>query len=498
MEKQTSTRDGSGGVEKNSEWLAEKQSSDAATQPEPTKEQQSTPETLCKGTCSLGNKKPCYPNTTGCTPNGSCEGNCHMGVQFCFLKDECPTWSECLEATTPSQEICDGKDNNCDGKVDEVDPLVGKECKPTTTTPCKTGTWKCINNTRSCVATQPQTEKCGNQQDDDCDGSVDEGCVATFSGTGKPGYKDGPATNSQFQDPGSLTIDQQGNLYVVSPKTHRIRKIDPSGTVITFAGDGTQGDKNGPALQAKFNDPYGLVFDSKGNLFVADRSNFRIRKIDPSGLVTTFAGDGTQGDKNGPALQAQFTSPTALAIDKQDNLYVADNTTLKIKKITSSGIVTTFAGSGSFGYKDGPASQAQFEQLSGLISDGKGNLYVADGTNQVIRKIDQAGNVITFAGNRIKGYKDGPALQAQFSEPHSLAFDNKGNLYVTDTSNFRIRKIDPAGNVTTLAGDGTQGFKNGLLLQTQFSVLYGIAYNGKDSLYLSDTTNYRIRKLTLP
>ena len=265
--------------------------------------------------------------------------------------------------------------------------------------------------------------------------------VSTIAGNGSPGYVDGPGDVAQFYNPYYLAIDAQGNIFVSDNFNNRIRKISPQGIVTTFAGSGDiAGYADGPGNVAKFWSPYGLTIDSQGNLYVADAGNHRIRKITPQGVVSTFAGSGTRGYADGSADVAQFNLPVDVSIDLSGNLYVADADNHKIRKISSQGVVTTLAGS-SEGYTDGSGSTAQFNKPQGIKVDGLGNVYVTEFFNHSVRMIRPQGVVTTIAGNGTEGFSDGIGSTARFSNPNGLTLDSYGDLYVADAGNNRIRKL---------------------------------------------------------
>jgi sugar lactone lactonase YvrE len=266
--------------------------------------------------------------------------------------------------------------------------------------------------------------------------------------------------------------------------------------VTTFAGSGEEGYANGTGTEAQFYGPFGLAFDKAGNLYVADEWNNRIRKISPKGEVTTFAGSGEEGYAAGISVEAQFYGPTGLAFDKAGNLYVAEERNNRIRKINPRVEVTAFAGDGKGSYANGTGVEAQFCEPFGLAFDRAGNLYVADSYNNRIRKISPKGEVTTFAGSGEEGYANGAGTEAQFNSPGFLVFDKAGNLYVADTGNNRIRKISPKGEVTTFAGSGEEGYANGTGVEAQFYGPAGLAFDKAGNLYVADMGNHRIRKIS--
>jgi len=277
--------------------------------------------------------------------------------------------------------------------------------------------------------------------------SVD-GMVSTVAGTGIPGYADGPVSTAQFNYPNGVALNDTGNVYVADTFNHRIRAIQPDGSVSTFAGVGEAGYQDGPASQARFNAPTDVAVDTSGIVYVADSRNNRIRAISPDGMVTTLAGSGERGFKNGPPEQAQFDGPSRLAVDVAGNVYVCDSLDREfrgnhaIRRITPDGAVTTVAGNGQPGLTDGPLAEARFYHLGGLDVDAAGNLYVADVLSERIRVITPQGMVYTVAGTGASGYSDGSGYEAAFIWPKGVVLDGAGRLYVADCASNRIRVIN--------------------------------------------------------
>lgn len=323
------------------------------------------------------------------------------------------------------------------------------------------------------------------------------GFVSTFAGGSAPGYVDGPSTVARFSWPSAVTVGSSGAVYVSESSNHRIRKIAPDGTVSTLAGTGVAGFADGPGQTAQFKGPWGLGVDSDGNLYVADTGNLRIRKITPEGLVSTVAGSGQWGFADGPGAAARFAGPIGLVVDPLKNVFVADQWNNRIRRVSPDGTVSTVAGSGDPGYLDGPASMAQFSQPTAVGLDAAGNLYVAEGSNSRIRKIS-GGVVSTLAGSGPApgiGSVDGPKTVARFLGPAGIAVGSSGDAYVADSSSARLRKVTADGTVTTVAG--TQpGYQDGPGGTAQFRRPTGVTVSGAAALYVADQGDHRIRKIS--
>ena len=317
---------------------------------------------------------------------------------------------------------------------------------------------------------------------------------------GAGGSTDATGSAARFNHPEGVAVDGSGNVYVADTGNHMIRKISAAGVVSTAAGSpGSTGSTDGTRSAARFNTPDGVAADGSGNVYVADTRNHTIRKISAAGVVTTLAGTaGSTGSTDGTGSAARFKHPRGVAVDDSGNVYVADRDNSTIRKISAAGVVTTLAGTaGSGGSTDGTGSAARFNQPRGVAVDSTGNIYVADTSNQTIRKISAAGVVTTLAGTAgTSGSADGTGSAARFKNPRGVAVDASGNVYVADSNNETIRKISAAGAVTTLAGTaGRTGSTDGTGSAARFSNPYGVAVDGSGNVYVADTSNSTIRKI---
>ncbi|MCL2760763.1 MAG: NHL repeat-containing protein [Desulfuromonadales bacterium] len=298
--------------------------------------------------------------------------------------------------------------------------------------------------------------------------------VSTLAGSGTPGFADGTGAMAQFYVPIGVAVDAGGNVYVADSYNNRIRKITPTGVVSTLAGSGAYGFADGTGTAVQFKNPQGVAVDAVGNVYVADTLNNSIRKVTPAGLVSTLGvTDGTTG------AVMLFNYPTDVAVDAAGNIYVADYSNNSIRKITPAGVGSTLAGS-TAGFANGAGATARFNNPAGVAVDT--NVYVADQGNNSIRKITPTGVVSTLAGG--------------FKNPQGIAVDAEGNVYVADTENCRIRKITPAGMVSTLAGS-ICGFADGTGSEAEFYQPTGVAVDAAGNVYVADFGNSRIRKITV-
>jgi len=330
------------------------------------------------------------------------------------------------------------------------------------------------------------------------------GVVTTLAGSaGNPGSTNGAGSGARFSSPLGVAVDGDGNVYVADSYNSTIRKVTtPGGVVTTLAGTtAAAGSADGAGSAAQFRDPYGVAVDSAGTIYVSDLGNNTIRQITPAGVVTTLAGsaNSTAGTNDGTGSAASFDNPAGLAVDLHANVYVADYLSHTIRKIAPGGIVTTLAGEpGAGGNTNGTGSAARFFNPLGVAVDPAGNVYVADTLNSLIRKITPDGTVSTLGGVAgIAGAKDGPAATALFNYPQGVAADGLTNVYVADTENSTIRKITPDGVVSTLAGKARNvGTGDGIGEAARFNNPFSIAVDGQGYLYVADTYNDTIRKIS--
>jgi len=332
------------------------------------------------------------------------------------------------------------------------------------------------------------------------------GIITTIAGNGATGYNgDGyPATSFELYGPIGLASDAVGNLYIADQGNERIRKLTPGGTISTIAGSGTQGfgGDGGAATGAEFNWPDKVAIDGADNLYIVDQFNYRIRMVSPDGTIRTVAGGGSSypGD-GGPATSALLNWPQGIAVDGAGNFYISEVSGNRVRKVTPDGTIRTVAGNGNQGYSgdNGPATSAELNYPTDLALDATGNLYISDDWNNVVRKVDLTGTITTVAGNGIQGYggDNGPATRAELYYPQGLAIDAAGNLYISDTDNDRIRKVDLTGTITTVVGNGSQGYggDNGPATSAVLYYPESMAFDGVGNLYFVDSATRRVRKV---
>ncbi|HEX6986953.1 MAG TPA: IPT/TIG domain-containing protein, partial [Planctomycetaceae bacterium] len=340
------------------------------------------------------------------------------------------------------------------------------------------------------------------------------GAVTTVAGNGSEGFAGdgGPALSASLDGPQGVAVDSAGNLYIADTFNHRVRVVTPDGNISTFAGTGFPGfsGDDGKATAATMILPTDVAVDAAGSVYIADLGNSRVRKVS-NGTITTVAGNsGGLPPRDGlSATAVRLAGPTGLAIDGEGALYIAegsigsgsglDGGSFRIWKVAS-GKITALAGDGyrSFSGDFGPAALAQFDTPAGMAYDSKGNLYIADSENHRIRKISADGTVTTVAGNALPGFSGdgGPATTAELNRPSGVAVDADGNLYIADTGNNRIRMVLSSGRIGTLAGNGNTAFfgDGGSSLEAALNRPQGVAV-GPDGIYVADTGNRRIRRI---
>ncbi len=327
------------------------------------------------------------------------------------------------------------------------------------------------------------------------------GVISTFAGTGQAGYSGdrGEAKFARLNSPLAVALDSKGNLYIADYLNSVVRRVSPDGVINTVAGNGTVGfsGDNGAALSAQV-DPIGITLDSKDNLYIADGLNFRVRKVDAKGVITTIAGTGKEGNTgdNGPALSAQIELPSDIAVDQDGNVFVA--TLYWVRRIDAvSGKITTVAGSGTFGFiVDGVAATQALLAPSGLALDNHGTLFIADVNRNQVRRVDLASGLIaTVAGNAFVGFSgdNGSAFQAELNSPYGLALNAGGDVYVSDLGNARIRKVS-GGIITTVAGTDIRD--GGQATSVFLNFPGGVAVDASKNFVLADTGNLEARRFT--
>jgi uncharacterized protein (TIGR03437 family) len=334
--------------------------------------------------------------------------------------------------------------------------------------------------------------------------------ITTLAGNGTAGFSGDlqNATAASLNSPKGLAIGANGTVFIADENNWRIRAVSPQGVISTVAGNGSNtfsGD-GAQATTAGFSDVLSVVVDSSGNLYVADPSNRRIRKISSSGIVTTIAGIGTEGytGDGGQATSAEIGRPTALALDPAGNLYFTDSSpfAMRVRRIATNGIITTVAGNGvtSFGGDGLQATSAALNFPLGIAFDSAGNYYIADAGNNRVRKVSTAGVITTAAGTGSAAFSGdgGQATAAALNLPSDVVVDLSGNLYIADAGNNRIRKVDTTGIITTIAGTGTGGFSgdNGNPSTAGLNHPWGLTIDANGALYIADDLNNRVRVIS--
>lgn len=321
--------------------------------------------------------------------------------------------------------------------------------------------------------------------------------VTTLAGSGAFAYIDAIGVAAGFAVPNGAAVDGVGNVWVTDRASNTLRRISAAGVVTTQAGQLlAKGFVNGPGVSGRFEDLFGIAVDIAGNVYLADTGNHSIRRLSTTGQLTTIAGTNTPSYVDGAANAARFNQPNAIAVDRAGAVYVVDFGNFLIRKIAVDGSVSTLAGAfRSRGRSDGVGVAATFNDPYGIAVDAAGTVYVADTGNHLIRKISPEGLVSTLAGSGTAGSVDGVGADASFNRPYGIAVDAAGVLYVTEEAGFRVRKVKLDGTVSTIAGSGVSAFANGLGTAAAFKSPAGISVDGAGNLYVADKEDNRIRKL---
>ena len=342
--------------------------------------------------------------------------------------------------------------------------------------------------------------------------------ITTVAGNGRFGFSgDGSAaTDAQLYNPMGIAVDDSGNLYIADVINNCVRKVGRAGIITTFAGSGEvaitgaySGD-GGAATDAKLYWPEGIAIDHHGNILIADAVNGRIRKVNAAGIISTIAGSdsvGYSGD-GGPATAARLRYSCDVAVDRYNNIYIADGSNNRIRKVDTNGIITTVAGNGIYASADsgaytgdgGPATAAALYHPQSLTLDTNGNIFIADMMNNCVRRVAANGIITTYAGNGYLGYGSDriPATNSMMINPSGVAFDKQGNLYIADGGTNRIRKVSPAGIITTAAGTGRGGYSGdgGHDTSAQLFSPSSVTLDKVGNIYIADAANYRVRMIS--
>jgi len=322
--------------------------------------------------------------------------------------------------------------------------------------------------------------------------------VTTVAGSGTMKFADGKGTDASFSNLMGLAVDSGGNVYVADSRNNRIRKVRPDGVVTTIAGSGKDGSTDGKADSASFFFPVAVAAGANGNVYVADTHNSLIRKISPDGIVSTLVGRNQPVKKDLSDSLQKLDNPYGIAVGKDGTIYFTDWAKDLICKISPDGKLSEVAGDGAPGAVDGKGHAASFYLPEGIAVDDHNNLYISDCYNNIIRKIDPNGIVTTLAGRAFKrnqGSKNGKGAAASFNHPCGIAVDRKGNVYVADVGNNKIRKVTPDGVVSTFAGTGKRGAANGAIDSATFNRPFGVAVDREGNVYVADYQNNMVRKI---
>ncbi|WP_372789242.1 hypothetical protein [Paraconexibacter sp.] len=332
--------------------------------------------------------------------------------------------------------------------------------------------------------------------------------IDTIAGTYVDGFSGdgGPAVSAHLFSPIAVAAGPNDSVLIADLGNHRIRQIDGTATITTIAGGGTGGlGDDGPATDAQLAFPGGVAAGPNNTILIADREHRRIRRVDGTGTITTIAGGGAGGlGDSGPATNAQLEAPSGVAAGPNDTILIADTGNQRIRRIDSAGTITTIAGTGTQGYSgdNGPATNAQLNNPTGVAAGPDNSILVADLGNDRIRRIDSAGTITTIAGTGVRAFSGdhGPAASASLSLPYGVAAGPNSTILIADSGNDRIRRIDGRGTITTIAGTGTKSYSgdNGPATNAALAGPYGVAFGPKHTVLIADGENNRVRRIAAP
>lgn len=328
-------------------------------------------------------------------------------------------------------------------------------------------------------------------------GQVGTNTITTFAGGGTVSGGDGrPATSAKLFVPEAVAVDGKGNVYIADSATQRVRMVSPAGVITTFAGGGSSTGDGVPATSAQLKTPSGVAVDAKGAVYISDFLDHRVRRVTANGRITTVAGTGVAGfsGDGGRATAARLNDPRGVAVDAKGNVYIADLLNGRVRKVSAGGTITTFAGGGASLGDGVPATSAKLASPHGVAVDAKGNVYIAGGS---VRVVNPAGTITTFAGGGVVLGDGGPATSARVDDPYGVAVDGKGNVYIGEAGGHRVRLVSTDGTITTFAGTGKPGFSGdgGPATSARLYGPEGIAVTEEGAVYIADTFNRRVRRV---
>ncbi|MCX6396057.1 MAG: PxKF domain-containing protein [Propionibacteriales bacterium] len=334
--------------------------------------------------------------------------------------------------------------------------------------------------------------------------ATDDYALLFVAGTGTAGAPTaGPATSSNLFNPYGVAVDGSGNVYIADTVNNRVEKVTPGGQLSVIAGTGDTGaPTEGPATSSNLDLPIGVAVDGSGNVYIADYGNNRVEQVTPGGQLSVIAGTSSQGAPTaGPATSSNLNSPAGVAVDGSGNVYIADQGNHRVEQVTPGGQLSVIAGTGVAGAPTaGPATSSNLDNPTGVVVDGTGNVYIADGRNNQVEKVTPGGQLSVIAGTGAAGAPTaGPATSSNLRTPFGVAVDGSGNVYIADTSNHRVEKVTPGGQLSVIAGTGAAGAPTaGPATSSNLSYPTGVAVDGTGNVYIADFGNHRVEKLVAP